>query len=194
MDPLRNWMRRVASLVVLASVMAVSTVPTVASTGGTVDGQRATFEGTTLNLAEDWGEARACLIWNERGVAECFGTEAQMDQRIAELEGSGSTVEVASPGDAVAASTCSSYVRLYDGTGYSGTVLYLRDRFQWLNLYLYGFSNRTSSYKIGACSSYFADYTNGGGDWYPTNLTVAYAESPSMISGWNNRVSSVYLT
>lgn len=89
--------------------------------------------------------------------------------------------------------TCSSYMRLYDGTGYTGSTLYLSTRRQWLNLSSYGFNQKTSSYKIGACKSIFADYNNGGGGWYPTYLTEAYDKATSMRSGWNNDVSSVYM-
>ena len=46
----------------------------------------------------------------------------------------------------------------------------------------------------GACSAYFADYEWGGGGWYPTYLTQAWDQNASMISGWNNDVSSVYIT
>ncbi len=73
-------------------------------------------------------------------------------------------------------------------------MLYLRDRFQWINLSPFGWNQRTSSYKVGPCASYFADYANGGGAWYPTYLTEAYDRAPSMISGWDNDVSSVYIT
>lgn len=99
-----------------------------------------------------------------------------------------------SGGVLLASSDCSGYLRLYDGTGYTGAVLYLRGRFQWHNLADYGFDQRTSSYRIGPCSAYFADYADGGGSWYPTSLTEAYDSASSMTSGWDNDVSSVYIT
>lgn len=52
----------------------------------------------------------------------------------------------------------------------------------------------TSSYRVGACSPYFADYANGGGSWYPTSLTGALSSYSSMTGGWNNRVSSIYIS
>jgi hypothetical protein len=94
---------------------------------------------------------------------------------------------------ASASSTCSGYLRLYDGTSYGTPVLYLRDRYQWLNLSSYGFNQKVSSFKVGPCAADFADYANGGGGWYPWYLTEAYDQSSSMISGWNNDVSSVYI-
>ena len=90
----------------------------------------------------------------------------------------------------LASTQCSSYLKMYDGTWYSGSVLYLRSKYQWHNLVNYGFNQRTTSFKVGACSTYFADYSNGGGAWYPTWATQAYDQSPTMISGWNNDVST----
>ncbi len=116
-----------------------------------------------------------------------------MDRRIAELENEYVKAEASQRIRRVASSTCSSFLRLYDLTAYRSPVLYLRDRYQWLNLSSYGFNNRTSSYKVGACNSVFADYSNGGGALYPTNLTQAYDQASSMNSGWNNDVSSVYI-
>lgn len=154
-------------------------------------GQVAVFEGSTIDLARGWGDAHACAIWGDRGVAECFRTEAELEAwlpRLVSLPQGSTDASVTTT-----ATACSSALRLYDGTGYSGDVLYLWSRQTWINLWDVGFANRTSSYKIGACSSYFADYSGGGGDWYPTSLTSAYLWSPSMLSGWDNRVSSVYL-
>ncbi|MGH9053838.1 MAG: hypothetical protein ACRDWX_12650 [Acidimicrobiia bacterium] len=158
------------------------------------DKVRAVFENGMLDLARGWGEAHACLWWPSASeTAECYRTEQEMDLRIVELEqmvsSEGTGLEVGT-----LAADCSGYLRLYDGTGYTGDVLYLRARLQWLNLANFGFSNRTSSYRIGPCSAYFADLAGGGGDWYPTNLTEAYDQASSMLSGWSNKVSSVYIT
>lgn len=81
---------------------------------------------------------------------------------------------------------------LYDGTNYGGSVLDVSTRGSWMNLSTWGFSDRTSSFKIGACSTYFADYTGGGGSWYPGS-TGAWAQAAYMLSGWSNRISSVYI-
>ncbi len=147
------------------------------------------FEGDPINLNVDWGNATACLIWDDVGVQECFRTEAELDNRITELEkrpGFGTTASVQ-------ASYCSGSVRLYDGLLYTGHVLELRDRLQWISLSAYGFSNKTTSFKIGSCSSYFADFDWGGGSWYPTSSTEAWDMAWLMVYGWNNRVSSVYI-
>jgi len=152
-------------------------------------GQVAVFEGSTIDLSRGWGDTHACAISRDR-VAECFRTEAELEARLAALV---SPTQETSDKSLTTTTTCSSALRLYDGTGYGGDVLYLWSRGWWINLWDVGFANRTSSYKIGACSSYFADYSGGRGDWYPTSLTSAYLWSSSMLSGWDNRVSSVYL-
>lgn len=53
----------------------------------------------------------------------------------------------------------------------------------------YSFANRTSSYQIGNCSSVFRDSSAVA---YSGN-TSAGASASSMLSGWNNRVSIVYI-
>ncbi len=183
-------------MALLVAISAISSTPGGLAEGlSRTDGATAVFEGEVINLAAGWGEANACLIWQDVGVSECFRTEREMDDRIAELEtrGAASASAIGGGGVVTAGLTCSGYLRLYDGTWYGSPVLYLRDRFQWLNLSVYGFNQKTSSYKVGPCYSYFADYANGGGAWYPTYLTEAYDLSPTMISGWNNDVSSVYI-
>jgi hypothetical protein len=47
----------------------------------------AMFEGRSINLAESWEDASACIVWTENGIAECFRTEEQLEQRESELEG-----------------------------------------------------------------------------------------------------------
>jgi len=163
----------------------------------------AVFEGQLIDIADDWGDATACMVWPavlER--PECFRTEAEMDTRIAQLEkDTGLTSEAALSigafgigGVATAGTNCSGYLRLYDGTFYTGAVLYVRGRYQWIDLASVNFNNKTSSFKIGPCSAYFADLAGGGGAWYPTSATQAYDVAATMVSGWNNDVSSLYIT
>jgi hypothetical protein len=178
-------------LAVVVTAMAVAS-PSMASeampTGGAATVVVA-LQGEPFDLGDDWGDAQACLVWDEAGGVECFRTEEAMDQRIAEIEkelGDGG-------GGGARASQCSGYVRLYEGISYTGQVLYIHNRLQWINLSAYGFSNETSSFKIGPCSSYLADYDWGGGSWYPTSATQAWDVAWIMASGWNNRVSSIYI-
>jgi len=147
----------------------------------------ATASESPSSIAGPLGKQEACLVWESEGLFECFGSEEEVDGRIEDLvrEDSGNLEMLAQ---------CSTGLRLYDGTGYSGSVLVILDRSLWINLSSYGFDNRTSSYKVGACSSYFAENSSGGGSWYPTSATEAWDQDSSMQTGWNNRVSSVYQT
>lgn len=155
------------------------------------DGTTAMFEGVPIDLAEGWGEAHACVVWEAAGIVECFRTEAAMDARVSELQSEGAVS--AQRGFSSLSTSCSSYLRLYEWTYYSGDVLYILDRGVVINLSSYGFGNRTSSFKVGACASYFYDYPNLGGALYPTSYTEAWDQSNFMLSGWNDRVSSVIL-
>jgi len=180
-------MRSINSVVVAAiaaaSAMIVATVPAAARPN---PGATASFEGTTINLAHGWGDAVACTA--DGYSTTCFRSDADMDAHLA----SGAGSESATRAESVFAA-CSTSLRLYDGTNYSTPVLSLSSRGVWTNLSSYGFDNRTSSYRVGACAAYFAENASGGGSWYPGN-TAAGAQSSSMLSGWDNRVSSIYLT
>ncbi|MGI8515033.1 MAG: hypothetical protein ACR2NT_07785 [Acidimicrobiia bacterium] len=129
---------------------------------------------------------QACLLYQVGNIYECFGSEKELDARLEMLADQ--------PETSALLAQCSTGLRLYDGTGYTGSVLVILDRSLWINLSSYGFDNRTSSYKVGACDSYFAENGSGGGSWYPASATQAWDQASSMQSGWNNRVSSVYQT
>ncbi len=187
-----GWTWRAALFTALAVLSGIVAFPSEVSAGEPAESVATgsvLFEGQAIDLSEGWGDAEACLIWNDIDASECFRDEASMDKRIAELEnmtGTGTVIPMATP-------TCSGDLRLYDGYYHTGQVLYMRDRLQWINLSVYGFSNRMSSFKIGPCSSYLADYNWGGGSWYSTSATQAFDVAYVAASGWNNRVSSVYI-
>ena len=184
---------RILSVALVIAAMMLSTLPAAAGNADSdlSDPSTALFEGQVIDLAEGWGEAQACLDWGSNTVVECFRSETELLDRVSELEASASTAP--SPLGA-RSSTCSSSLKLYDGYFYTGSALYLYRRSTWVNLSSYGWANRASSFKVGACSSYFADYSNGGGSWYPTSGTQAWDVASIMQSGWNNRVSSIYIT
>ncbi len=194
-----QWFR-----IMVALVVAVVLVAAPASAAPGSDGSVSSGAGTTarygdrvIDLARGWEGAGACVVWPDKlDMPECFDTEAQMNRRIDQLESELATASVGISSGTTATSgwSCASYLRLYDGTWYTGAVLYLRGRWQWFNLADYGFDQRTSSYRIGACSARFADWRNGGGSWYPTSLTEAYDVASTMLSGWDDDVSSVYIT
>lgn len=118
------------------------------------------FEGRVIDLARDWEGAEACYV--DESSAWCFRSESELDEW---LDGNGAEVMVAA---------CSGTLRLYDKTNYGSPMLALGTSASWINLSNYSFNNKTSSYRVGACSSVFADGANGGAPHYPSSLTVAY--------------------
>lgn len=199
----RGRMLTVASLVAVTAALTApaSATPTQGAETAGVE-TVALFGGRLINIAEDWGDATACMVWPDTlELPECFRTEADMDARIAELEADADvrldlvSVSTQPIGQmATSGTNCSGYLKLYDGTSYTGASLYIRGRYQWFDLAPFNFNNKTSSFKIGPCSAYFADLASGGGAWYPTSQTQAYDVAATMVSGWNNDVTSLYIT
>jgi hypothetical protein len=125
-----------------------------------------------------------CLIRN--GITECFTNRASLLDREAEI----ALQEGVTP--ALPTASCSTPLRLYADAGYGGRELDFYDRGYWQNLSTWSFDKQLSSYKVGACSVYLADGAGGGGSLYPGNTSAGHNE-PSMLSGWNDRVSSIYI-
>ena len=113
---------------------------------------------------------------------ECFRTLGQAEARAAAVM----------PQYAAAGYSCSSPLRLYEHSSYGGRQLLFFDRGYWQNLPDYGFNDQLSSYIIGGCYTYLAEHINGGGAFYP-GPTWPWAGVPWMISGWDNRMSSIYM-
>jgi hypothetical protein len=160
----------------------------------------ADFEGSTIDLGGDWGAARACLVWRQGGVLECFRSAAAMDQRAAQLAsrhdatrggGGGGTAAPAAV-TAFSSFSCSSPLNLYDNISYGGRQLTFWDRGFWQNLADYGFDDRMSSYITGGCYAHLAEYRDGAGWWYPGPTSPYHGES-WVGWAWNDRVSSIYI-
>ena len=151
----------------------------------------ANYEGRVIDLAKDWEGAQACWV-DEAGTATCFRSEAQMDRA---LVAAGKDLSQTNPSRAAEeregarAAACSSSLRLYRNNYYGGGVLYLTQRYSWINMSWYGFDNVVSSYRVGGCSAKFRSGSYGGGNTY-WGATWAWASRSSM-SGWNNVLSSV---
>ena len=96
------------------------------------------------------------------------------------------------PQYAAAGWSCSSPLRLFEHSYYGGRQLLFFDRGYWQNLTDYGFNDQLSSYIIGACYTYLAEHTNGGGAFYPGS-TSPWVGMSWLIAGWDNRVSSLYM-
>jgi hypothetical protein len=179
--------RRFATIA--AAALALSVVPAVSSAVTPPPAQHgaalALFEGRLIDLAQGWGDAQACLVSEAASVVECFRDRAGLQARETQLQ-----AQLASP--ATASASCSSPLRLYADSSYGGRELDFYDRGYWQNLGTWGFDNQLSSFRVGACGVYLADGTTGGGSWYPGNTSAGHSES-SMLSGWNDRVSSIYI-
>jgi hypothetical protein len=153
----------------------------------------ATFEGRTIDLAGDWGEAKACLVWRQGGVLECFRTGAALEAREAQLAPRRAALDATTYGATAAYSySCSSSLRLYEYNWYSGRRLSFWDRGFWQNLSDYGFEDQLSSYIVGGCYVYMAEHADGGGWWYP-GPNYPYAGEPAMSWDWQNTISSIYI-
>lgn len=150
------------------------------------------FEGQAIDLTGDWGEAQACVIWEQADASACFRTEAEMEQHIAEVE---QRLAASADPNSRAASSCSSWLYLYQHDGYKGRRLQFSDRGYWQNLTDYNFNDQLSSYKVGSCDVSLAEHINGGGFWYPGNTTAGAQESRmgAGSTNWNDRVSSIYI-
>jgi hypothetical protein len=164
---------------VSAAVGLAGTVTTAATGANSM----ALFEGHEIDLSQGWGEAQACLVDEAVDVIECFRDRLGLYARESQL----GTANTVSP-----AITCSSPLRLFADASYGGRELDFYDRGYWQNLSTWSFDNQLSSYKVGACGVFLADGANGGGSWYPGNTNAGHDE-PSMLSGWNDRVSSLYI-
>lgn len=157
---------------------------TATSSGGSPS--LALFEGSQIDLSQGWGEAKACVVYGG-GTVECFRDGAGLLARETQLE---TTRMAAAPTAATA--TCSTPLRLFADSSYGGRELDFYDRGYWQNLSTWSFDNQLSSYKVGGCGVYLADFANGGGSWYPGNTSPGHNE-PVMSSGWNDRISSIYI-
>lgn len=169
----------VSAVALMMTAVVGSAAPHVSAADS--EGVLASFEGTTINLQDGWGAARACT--SDGTVTTCYRSEAALDRATAVAARSIEMTPLAA---------CASSLRLYRSTSYGGSVLQLTARGTFINLSSFGFSNDTSSYRVGACSASFYDGSSGGAPIYPGS-TSANASATSMVSGWDNRVSSVYI-
>ena len=175
-------------IVGLITSLLVTSMPAAGAAAPILDPSIASFEGSYIDLRDGWGDATACA--SDGLTTQCFRTELELDRFL----GSGSVEDVAQALIGfVIQSVCSASLKLYSNTSYGGSVLALTTRFTFLNLSTWAFSNVTSSYKVGACSATFYDGASGGAPVYP-GPTFAWASATSMLAGWDNRISSVYIS
>lgn len=189
----------IAFAAITAPASARLTVQAVDNASAVADlGVDATFGSQRLNLADSWGDARACV--EIAGEVSCYRSEAAMDAAHPELGKLASHHVPTESATAVTASTagvgfvaranCATQLRLYSSTSFGGNLLTLTSRSVVHNLSVYGFDNIASSYKVGACSSTFWSGANASGSTYPGS-TGANASASTMGGGWDNTLSSV---
>ncbi len=186
--------RTIATAALVASCVLV---PVATAAADDADPSTAAYDGGEIELADGgWDGARACAVIDE--TSQCFASEAEMNDWLAteaSASNPGSGLSALGSGRFEAPSayalTCASSLRLYEHGGFGGRVLYLSSRGLWFNLRDFSFDNKTSSFKVGACTGYLAEYSSGGGGWYPGS--GAYASVPVMYSSWNDRISSTYV-
>ena len=187
-------MKRILTIGILFATTLIPVHAATAASPRTAPHALARFGSAQLDLGQSWGSAKACLV-QDSGVT-CFATEADLNAFIAApADASGGIVSqvAAAAGTFSALSECGTYLRLYSSTGYGGSLLAIATELNWINLSAYGFDNTTSSYRIGDCAATFRDGSNGGGATY-TGPTGAGVSASSMVSGWDNRVSSIYIS
>lgn len=179
--------RTITAIALIAALLFAGVAPASGAISKT-DPSMASFEGGYLNLRNGWGHATACT--SDGVTTECFRTEKELDQYLTQVVSQAGSQSL---GDVGIQSVCSTTLRLYSGTSFGGSVLALSTRLAFVNLSAFSFDNVTSSYRVGACSSTFYDGASGGAPTYPGN-TSAGASATSMLSGWDNRVSSVFIS
>jgi hypothetical protein len=180
---MKSAIRLVAAMICVSAASAVVIGEPAAAGDRTTT--KAWFGDHWIDMGSSWESATACAVTASGAV--CFATEREMD---AYLVPAATTATASSVAPAL---VCSTSMRLYDGASYTGNLLYLSSQGTFLNLGNYGFNNMTTSYKIGACDSYFYSSASGGGSLYPIGNTQAFDQFPTMLVGWNNAVSSVYM-
>lgn len=176
-----NIRTALASAALATTLIGSAEVSTARADAPPAEGSLAVFEGRLIDLSISWEQAHACYIGDSGN--NCFRTEAELEGFLAD-QGS-----LATQGQAGPLASCGTALSLWDGTNKTGDVLSLSQRLIVLSLANYGFAERTSSYRIGSCSAVFRDASSSV---YPGN-TSAGASANSMVSGWNNRVTSVYI-
>lgn len=165
-----------AAMVVAASLVAALPTSGPAPAGNGNKGARyAWYDGRWIDLTSNWEGATACIVTTDGNA--CFVDELAMNKAIA---------------DDTVVTPCGSALRLYDSTRFRGRVLAIATRRVVINLGLYGFNDRASSYKVGQCNVDFYSGMNAGGRRFK-GKSVAGAQSSTLPSNWNDTISSVWV-
>ena len=142
---------------------------------------RLVYQGCTIDLANDWEGATACVVLSPSDV-QCFDSEREMRGAIGEPE------QPDKPTYAAAAA-CSGLVTLYDDEVFAGASLSFGTMSGWQNLTNYGFNDRMESWRNNRnCAAIIARDINGGGG----QLALAASSSDDAVAAnWKNQASSI---
>jgi hypothetical protein len=182
--------RRTGLALLLGTLLAgLTVVPAAAAPGGNrgAPTSLATYHGRTIDLAKDWGAARACAVLSAQDV-QCFDSQDEMNAAV----GTSSPDSMTSASTMTTASlTCGGWLYLYDGSAYSGRSLAFQDRGYWQNLSTWGFDNQMSSWwNNTGCTAYASWDANGGGAY----LVMSAYSSQAYLGSWDNQASAIYIS
>jgi len=141
-----------------------------------------------VDLSHGWGSAKACLVWTQGGIVECFASA----QELAAAETRLRAASVALAPGVIPNASCNSDVKLFSGSSYTGLELDIWDVGYWVNLSAYGFANLTVSFINGGCQSYLAKGPNGTVAWYPNSGPWVAVSNMGLY--WNYTLESVYVS
>jgi hypothetical protein len=176
--------------VTTAAVVGVLLVPAATSTAAFAAASDpsviATFDGHTIDLADGWQTAHACVVLGT-GSVQCYDTEADMRDALAASAVQPSVRSATSPN--ITCSSPSNLVTLYASTNFSGNSLSFVSTGGWTNLAPYGFDNKMESWvNQTPCNATVADGTGGTG----AQLTLAARSSAATVgTSWKDRASSI---
>lgn len=167
----------------LAGMLAIPAVTAVSAPAdaGPMHGVLAKYHGRTIDLAQGWQGAHACLAI-DRDDVRCYDTSSEMYAARDRLLSQRRTLEALSCG--------SNAVTVFTGANYSGSSLALYGSANWRNLDGFGFNNTVESWvNQRTCDNLLADGANGAGDW----LVLGANSKAASMGSWANRASSAFV-
>jgi peptidase inhibitor family I36 len=156
-------------------------------TAGASHGVHATLDGKTIDLSKSWQRAHTCSVYTPTKV-RCWDTKSEADRAMGvdSAADDGATNALKKP-------ACpEDWVCLYEHENGGGRRLQFSDDY-WDNLYDYGFSNQTSSWRNnqdgwGNDRAWLADGRGGKGK----QIHLDEGGYTSDLGRFNDKASSVY--
>lgn len=179
----RRGVRLLGAFLLCGTMVVISAASATASASiGT-----ASYDGQTINLAQGWDGAQACVVFTATNI-QCFDTAAEM--KVAEVA-HGAVTPIGTIG-AQPATSCggsSDYLALFQNSNFGGQELDIDNIDYWVNLSNYGFGNEMSSWiNYTSCNADGSRGTNGGVTPYLTMGANNY--STYVGASWNDAMNS----